>query len=71
VEWRPTPQADAQAKSVAFHLAGGDWQEVSVKLPAEGALGIVRLYLPAQKAPVQLDWVELKPAEGKAHRSDF
>jgi arylsulfatase A-like enzyme len=71
VEWRPTPQADAQARSVAFHLAGGDWQEVSVKLPAEGALGIMRLYLPAQKEPVQLDWVELKPADGKARRSDF
>jgi hypothetical protein len=71
VEWRPTPQADAQARAVAFHLASGGWQEVSVRLPAESALGIVRLYLPAQQEPVQLDWIELKPADGEARRSDF
>lgn len=70
VEWLPAPQANDKAKSVAFHLAGGDWQEVSVKLPAEGALGIVRLYLPAQKEPVQLDWIALDSGKEK-RRSDF
>ena len=71
VEWLHTPQAADAAKSVAFKVTGGDWQEVSVPLPAEGALGIVRLYLPAQNEPVQLDWIEFKPGEGKPHRSDF
>jgi hypothetical protein len=71
VEWLPTPQAAADAKSVVFQITGGDWQEVSVPLPAEGALGIVRLYPPAQKESVQLDWIELKPAAGQPHRSDF
>jgi hypothetical protein len=59
VEWLPTPQASDQARSVTFQLTGGDWQEVSVQLPAEGALGIVRLYLPAKKVPVQIDWIEI------------
>jgi hypothetical protein len=70
VEWLPTPQANDKARSVPFRLAAGDWQEVSVKLPAEGALGIVRLYLPAQKEPVQLDWIVLQNEKEK-RRSDF
>ncbi len=73
VEWIPSVQAadKASAKSVPFQLAGGDWQEVTVELPAPGALGIVRLYLPATKEPVELDWVELKSAQGRIQRSDF
>ncbi len=71
VEWLPTPQAVAQAKSVAFQLAGNGWQEVRVTLPADGTLGIVRLYLPAQTEPVQLDWIELKPTQGKTQRWNF
>ena len=71
MEWLPTPQAADAAKSVAFQITGGTWQEVSVPLPAEGALGVVRLYLPAQNESAQLDWIELKPAGGKPQRSDF
>lgn len=64
-------QAATEAKSVAFQLAAGDWRELTVELPAVGTLGILRLYLPAAKEPVELDWVELKPAEGKSQRWDF
>ena len=53
-----------------FRLAGGDWQDLSVELPAEGPLGIVRLYLPAQKEPVEIDYIELH-ASGAAKRWDF
>lgn len=62
VEWLK-PSKDGKAgdpKSVPFTLKGGDWQELSVKVPATGPLGIVRLYLPAQKQPVEVDWIELK-----------
>ena len=71
VEWLPTPQAAEKAKSVAFQLTGGEWRESTVELPAVGTLGILRLYLPAEKDPVQLDWIELKPAQGNAQRWDF
>ena len=71
VEWLPTPQAADKAKSVAFQLAGGEWRELTVELPATGTLGILRLFLPAEKDAVQLDWIELKPAQGKAQRWDF
>ncbi len=70
VEWLPTPTAPEKAKSVSFQLAGGDWQEVSVELPATGALGILRLYLPAQKETLQLDWVALQSGK-ETRRSDF
>jgi hypothetical protein len=33
-------------------------------------LGIVRVYLPAQKQPVEVDWIELKAA-GQPRRWDF
>ena len=71
VEWLPTPAATEKAKSVEFKLTGGDWQSVTVELPADGVLGIVRLYLPAAAQPVELDWVELKPAKEKPRRWDF
>lgn len=42
-----------------FKLKGGEWEEITVELPAEGALGIVRLYVPMQEQPVEIDWIEL------------
>lgn len=72
IEWLPSGKADAVggAKSVPFELPGGGWQEVSVDLPAKGPLGILRVYLPAQKQPVEIDWIELKAA-GKPKRWNF
>lgn len=71
VEWLPSPAAADMAKSVEYRITGGDWQEIVVTLPAEGTLGILRLYLPAQKDPVQIDYVDVKPANGKGQRTDF
>lgn len=69
IEWLSAPSA-ADAQSAPFTLAAGDWQDVTVSIPASGPLGIVRLYLPAQKQPVEVDWVELK-SEGKPKRWEF
>jgi arylsulfatase A-like enzyme len=70
VEWLPGAAASAEAKSTPFTLAPNDWQEVTVNIPATGPLGIVRLYLPAQKQAVELDWIELK-ADSKPKRWEF
>ena len=70
VEHLPTPAAADKAKSVAFQLTAGDWQDVSVELPADGTLGIVRLYLPAQKEAVQIDWISIQSG-AETRRSDF
>lgn len=69
VEWIP-PDKKNEAKSAAFKLQPGDWQEISVSIPAEGPLGILRVYLPAQKQPVEIEWIELK-STGKPKRWKF
>lgn len=71
VEWLPTPQAADNAKSLTFQLDRGDWQQVHVTLPARGALGVLRVYLPRSTTPVELDWIEITPANGKSQRTDF
>ena len=65
IEWLPSGAANqtADAKSVAFTIKAGDWQEVTVDLPATGALGILRVHFPAQTQPVEVDWLELKSGQ--------
>ncbi len=67
VEWIPS---GGNAQSVPFQLSAGDWHDISADIPANGPLGLFRLYLPAQSTPVELDHVELKGA-GKPKRWDF
>jgi len=64
-----SPQGKAQR--ARFTMKGGDWEEVAVQLPATGPLGIVRLYLPMQQQVVEIDWIELKSADGKVTRTAF
>lgn len=68
VEWIPP---GGTPKSLPVQLSAGDWQENEIAVPAEGAIGIFRIYLPAQQQPVELDWVELRPEDGKPRRWDF
>lgn len=70
VEWIPPGKAAADAKSVPFALKPVDWQETVVEVPAQGPIGILRIYLPAQKQPVDIDWIELK-GDPKPRRWDF
>ncbi|MBK8092945.1 MAG: sulfatase [Verrucomicrobiaceae bacterium] len=63
---------ESKAQRVDFSLAGGDWEEISITLPATGPLGIVRLYLPMQEKGIELDWIELKSkSTGKTTRMEF
>jgi arylsulfatase A-like enzyme len=72
IEWLPGGAGDATgADSVPFEFAAGDWREVSVDVPATGPLGVVRLYLPAANAPVELDWIEIRAKAGKPQRWEF
>jgi arylsulfatase A-like enzyme len=72
IEWlKPgADNNDGKAQSVAYTLNGGDWQDVSVSIPAKSALGILRLYLPTQSGPVEMDWIELQ-GTGAKKRWDF
>ena len=66
-EWIPS---GGKAQSVPFKIPAGDWQDVTLDIPATGPLGIFRLYLPAQDQPVELDHVELT-GTGQPKRWDF
>jgi hypothetical protein len=72
IEWlNPgSEKKGATPQSTPYTFTGGDWQDVSVKIPAQGALGILRIYLPAQHQPIEVDWIELNGA-GALKRWEF
>jgi len=68
IEWL-NPKDPAEAlKSVPFALSGGDWQDITVSVPAEGRFGILRVYLPATNQPVDVDWIEFGRGQQAAPR---
>jgi len=75
IQWRVAGQQTfpAEGQVANFTLEKElDWRETMVELPVKGALVHLRLYLPATpEQPVELDWVELRPADGRAQRWDF
>lgn len=70
VEWiNPGSEKDGgKPQSVPYTLKGEDWQEVIATVPVNGALGILRLYIPAQT--VEIDWIEAQ-GSGTKRRWDF
>ena len=71
VEWLGDAAAGAEPKSVSFTIAPGDWQELTVDVPAKGLIGTTRLYLPASSQPVDLDWAEITIKGSKPQRWEF
>ena len=71
LDWLPGGVQD-QTHSVPFTLPNGDWQEIAIEVPATGPLGIVRIYLPKQDQPIEIDWIEIKSnSGGKPTRTEF
>lgn len=71
IDWLPGG-AGSKARQTPYEISRDGWQEVTVSIPADGPLGIVRLYLPSQAEPVELDWIELQSnSPAKTTRSDF
>jgi len=62
---------EAKAHRADFTLKGGDWEDVTVQIPATAPLGIVRLYLPMQEQVIEIDWIEIQSSTGKPTRTDF
>jgi arylsulfatase A-like enzyme len=70
-DWLPSG-VGSKPHRVDFMLKGGEWEEITVEVPAEGPLGIVRLYLPMQEQAVEIDWIELTSKNGgKPTRAGF
>ena len=67
------PQRDQEVHlmTITGTLQPGDWQTVRIDIPAKGPLGILRLFLPAQTQPVEIDWIELQAGKAKARQWKF
>ena len=72
VEWlNPGSEKESsKPQSVPYTIKGGDWEEISVRVPSNGALSILRLYIPAQQQGVEIDWIEAQGSNAK-NRWDF
>jgi arylsulfatase A-like enzyme len=68
IEW--IQPGTAQGTSLPFDLAGDDWEDLEIKIPAASALGIFRIHLPPAALPVNLDHVEITGSDRK-RRWDF
>ncbi len=76
LQWRTESQElfPKTGQSKSFAVTGGDWQELNVSLAVKGRLVHLRLFPPAEKQPVEIDWVEIMQTEGddnKRQRWDF
>ena len=71
VEWLQPGTAPKAEHTVPYTIKAGAWQTVTLRLPADGPLGIFRLYLPAARQPVDIDWIGLTPDAGASRRWDF
>lgn len=69
LDWLPDGPA-GKAQSVEYIAKGGEWEEISVKVPATGPLGVVRLYFPKETTAAQVDWIRLQNKQQKM-RVDF
>ncbi|MBM4093499.1 MAG: N-acetylgalactosamine 6-sulfate sulfatase (GALNS), partial [Planctomycetes bacterium] len=70
VDWLPGG-AQGQSNSVPFTFPKGEWAEIAIEIPATGPLGIVRIYLPQQAEPVEIDWIEITSTTAKPTRTEF
>ncbi len=77
VQWRTTAQEafPAEGQVVTFKVpSGSDWSEVPVELPVTGQIAHMRVYLPVQGSPIDVDWTKIAPSnngKGKPMTWDF
>ena len=65
VQWSTKEQTDfpKTGQLVNYTLpAGAGWQDVTITLPINGEPRIIRLYVPADKAPVEIESIHYLPA---------
>ena len=61
LQWRNKDQKTfpPTGQSTSFDVHGGDWQELNVPLETENQVIHLRLFLPKQKQPVEIDWIDI------------
>lgn len=61
VQWKGADQEKfpRTGQTIEYSLKGGDeWRDVELKLPVEGKTGIVRIYLPVEDSPVEVQSIQ-------------
>lgn len=75
LQWKTEAQEafTQEGQVVDYTLSGGgEWEELSLELPVEGALGILRIHLPAAGGKsVEIGSIRIEGAGGKARAWDF
>ncbi len=74
VQWNTKEQTEfpPTGQTVEFTLsAGADWQDMTVEIPVTGELRIIRLYLPADKSPVEIASIQYADKTGTLKVWDF
>ncbi len=51
--------------------AAEDWQDLALELPVDGTLGTLRIFLPAEKGPVDVEMIEISAGKGKVRQWAF
>ena len=63
---------DSTIISCPFEVKSGDWQKITVDIKHSGRLGVLRLYLPTtDQAAVEIDQIDIQPAEGRGEQWSF
>jgi arylsulfatase A-like enzyme len=74
VQWKTSEQENfpAAGQVVEFNLQPrDDWQDVTVDLPVKGRTAIVRLYLPTDQRPVEVQFIQFIDEDGARKTWDF
>ena len=76
IQWRAKGQVlfPESGQVYPFSVEGGVWQEHEVDINEKDGIVHVRLFVPQQKQPVEIDWIEINwqgDGEMKNKRWDF
>ncbi len=74
VQWKTDTQENfpATGQMANYEIPEGkSWANLKVPLPIEGKAGIIRLYFPAEKSPVDIRSIQFLDAKGRTKAWDF
>jgi arylsulfatase A-like enzyme len=74
VRWKTADQDSFPESSqvVNYNLpAGSTWQDITISLPAKSRIGVVRMYFPAGKSPVEVQTIRFVDKDGGVKSWDF
>ncbi|MDZ4685378.1 MAG: sulfatase [Planctomycetaceae bacterium] len=57
--------------SIPFDVPKQGWQSIKVELKHVGRIGVLRLYLPVHEQPIEIDQIDIEPAQGKPEHWTF